>query len=151
MKRYELTVMLHPDLEMNPEPALNKVKALIDESGGKITKESNEGKKRLSYPIKDQAFALYYFYELELPPEAPSKLVSVFNITDEVIRYLLVKEDARKLKALARKVARRAGMNDEREGVETRIGGTDNDNTSIENTDADNADANDMDAATEEE
>ena len=110
MKRYELTVMLHPDLEMNPEPALNKVKALIDENGGKITKESNEGKKRMSYDIAGQNFALYYYYEVDLPPEAPAKLSSVFNITDELIRYMLVKEDPRKSKAQAKRAARRAGM-----------------------------------------
>ena len=43
MKQYELTVMIHPDLEMNPQPALDKVVKLIESVGGKITKETNEG------------------------------------------------------------------------------------------------------------
>ena len=110
MKKYELTVMIHPDLEMNLEPATNKVKTLIEENGGNIIRESNEGKKRMSYKIKGQEFAVYYYYEVELPPAAPAKMSSVFNITDEVIRYLLVTEDPRKVKLQAKKAARRAKM-----------------------------------------
>ena len=108
MKNYELTVLVHPDLEMNLEPATTKIKDLIEKNGGKITKEVNEGKKRLAYPIKKQDFAVYYYYEVELPPEAPAKIASVFNITDELLRHLLVTVDERKLKAEAKQAARRA-------------------------------------------
>lgn len=96
MKNYELTVLIHPDLEMNLEPALEKIKKLISANGGKITKEENEGKKRLAYAIKGQEFAVYYYYELELPAASPAKISNVLNITDEVIRYLLVTIDERK-------------------------------------------------------
>lgn len=117
MKNYELTVLIHPDLEMNPEPAITKIKDLIEKNGGKITKEVNEGKKHLAYPIKKQDFAVYYYYEVELPPEAPAKIESVFNITDELLRHLLVTVDERKLKAEAKQAARRAHM-EENESAE---------------------------------
>lgn len=107
MKNYELTVLFHPDLEMNLDPALAKVKSLITENGGEISKELNEGKKRLAYSISGQDFAVYYFFELALPAAAPAKISSVLNISDEVIRYLLVKVDERKVKAEARRQARR--------------------------------------------
>ena len=110
MKKYELTVMIHPDLEMNLEPTTDKVKALIEENGGNIIKESNEGRKKMAYSIDGQEYAIYYYYEVELPAAAPAKLSSVFNITDEVIRYLLVAEDPRKVKIQAKKAARRAAM-----------------------------------------
>ena len=42
MKDYELTVLFHPDLEMNPDPAFDKVKGIVESFGGKITKEENE-------------------------------------------------------------------------------------------------------------
>ena len=73
MKNYELTVLIHPDLEMNLEPATAKIKNLIEENGGKISKETNEGKKKLAYSISGQDFAVYYFYELELPASAQPK------------------------------------------------------------------------------
>ena len=107
MKNYELTVLIHPDLEMNLDAATNKIKDLIAKNGGKITKEENDGKKRLAYPIQGQDFAIYYYYELELPVEAPAKISATLNITDEVLRHLLVTVDERKLKYEAKQAARR--------------------------------------------
>lgn len=108
MKNYELSVLVHPDLEMNLEPATAKIKDLIEKNGGKIIKEQNDGKKRLAYPIKGQDFAVYYYYEVELPAEAPAKIESVLNITDEFLRHLLVNVDERKLKFEAKQAERQA-------------------------------------------
>ena len=96
MKEYELTVLFHPDLEMNLDPALGKVKKLIEANGGKIEKEEADGKKRLAYKIGSQEFAVYYYFDVSLPAEAPAKLSSSLNITDEVLRYLLVRADERR-------------------------------------------------------
>lgn len=106
MKTYELSVLVHPDLEMNLEPATTKVEDLIAKNGGKILKKENEGKKRMAYQIKGQDFAVYFYYEVELPADAPAKIGSVLNITDEVLRHLLVAQDERKLKYEAKQAAR---------------------------------------------
>lgn len=98
MKEYELSVLFHPDLEMNLTPALDKVKDIIKNSGGKIEKEESEGKKRLAYSIKGQDFAVYYYFNLSLPATAPNKISTAMNIADEVLRYLLVRKDERKAK-----------------------------------------------------
>ena len=103
MKDYELTVLVHPDLEMNPDPALDKVRKAITSAGGKITKEEDEGKKRLSYKIGNQDFALYYYFDVALPSDAPSKISSNLNIADEVLRHLLVRVDERKAKLAAKR------------------------------------------------
>lgn len=118
MRDYELTFLVHPDLEMNPEPAVNKVKELIEKNGGKIIKETVDGKKRLAYAIKGQDFAVYYFYEVQLPATAPAKIESALNITDEVLRHLLVAVDPRKIKAMEKQAARQANR-DENEEVAT--------------------------------
>ena len=115
VKQYELTVLVHPDLEMNLAPATDKIKKLIEENDGNIVKETNEGKKRLAYPIKSQEFAVYFFYELELPAAAPAKISSVLNITDEVIRYLLVSVDERKLKMEAKRKAEKSEEDEDSE------------------------------------
>jgi small subunit ribosomal protein S6 len=107
VKEYELAVLIHPDLEMDLQPAMDKLKGLIADNGGKIIKETIEGKKRLAYAIKKQDFAVYCFFEVELPAQAPVKVSSVLNITDEVIRYLLVAKDERKAKAEAKQKARK--------------------------------------------
>ena len=117
MRQYELTVLVHPDLEMNLEPATDKIKKLIESVDGTITKENNEGKKRLSYAIKKQEYAVYYYYELDLPDKtAAERIRKVLEITDEVLRYLLVTADERKAKMEAK---RNAHAQKEEEGEET--------------------------------
>ena len=106
MKNYELSVLFHPDLEMNLDPALDKMKGVIESAGGEIIKASNEGKKRLAYPIKGQDYGIYYYYDIALPATAPAKLSSTFNIADEVLRYLLVRADEHRIKAEARAKAK---------------------------------------------
>ena len=106
MRNYELAVLFHPDLEMNLEPALEKIKKLIETNKGKIIKEENDGKKRMAYSIKKNDFAVYYYFQLELPTTAPAKISSVLNITDEVIRYAIMGEDEKKLKMEAKRSAR---------------------------------------------
>lgn len=105
MKEYELSLLFHPDLEMNLDPALDKVKKLIKTAGGKITKEEPDGKKRLAYPINGNEYAIYYFMDVELPNDAPAKISNTLGITDEVIRFLIVKADPRRAKYLESKAA----------------------------------------------
>jgi small subunit ribosomal protein S6 len=47
VKEYELTVLIHPDLETDLDKALGKVKSLVTDNGGEIIKEDNWGKKKL--------------------------------------------------------------------------------------------------------
>lgn len=101
MKDYELSILFHPDLEMNLDPALDKIKSLIEANKGTIVKEEAEGKKRLSYKIKGQDYAVYYYYDLQLPAEAPQKINTALGIADEVLRSLLVRTDERKAKYAA--------------------------------------------------
>ncbi len=101
MKNYELTVLIHPDLEVDIDAPLNKVRDIITNAGGTIVKEDNWGKKRLMYTIKKQDFAIYAYIDIQLPADAPLKISNTLNITDEILRYLLVKQDEKALKALA--------------------------------------------------
>jgi small subunit ribosomal protein S6 len=95
MREYELTVLFQPDLEANLEPALQKVRDIITSNGGKVVSEDNWGKKKLAYRINREDFAVYVYFELELPAEALAKISNVLNITDEAMRYLLVGVDVK--------------------------------------------------------
>jgi len=101
MKEYELTVLVHPDLEADIDKPLKKVRDLITSNGGEIIKEDNWGKKRLAYAIKHENFAVYVYFEVNLPATAPLKISNTLNITEEVLRYLLVTADLKGRKALA--------------------------------------------------
>ena len=108
VKEYELTVLVHSDLEADLDKALDKVRGLITDNGGEIIKEDNWGKKRLAYKINREDFAVYVYFEVKLPAEAPLKISNVLNITDEVLRYLLVKADDKLRQALAEQKEREA-------------------------------------------
>lgn len=101
MREYELTVLIHPDLEADLESALTAVRGIITNNGGKITSEDNWGKKRLAYRIAKEDFAVYVGFEVELPAEAVAKVDSTLNITDSVLRHLLVSVDPKAKAALA--------------------------------------------------
>jgi small subunit ribosomal protein S6 len=101
VKEYELTVLIHPDLEADLDTALAKVRDIVTNAGGKIVSEDNWGKKKLAYAIKREEFAVYVYMDVELPADAPLKISNILNITDEVIRYLLVKVDEKARRALA--------------------------------------------------
>ena len=95
MKDYELTVLIHPDFESDVEKPLEKVRNLIKTNGGEIAKEDNWGKKKLAYQIRREDFAIYVAMDVKLPAAAPLKISNTLNITDEVLRYLLVKAEDR--------------------------------------------------------
>ncbi len=100
MREYELTVLIRPDLEANLDTVLGKVKQLIADNGGSVKAEDNWGKNRLAYSIKGEDFAVYVSMDVELPADAPLKISNALNISDEVIRYLLVKIDHKARAAL---------------------------------------------------
>ncbi len=101
MREYELTVLIRPDLEANLDAVLSKVKQLIADNDGSVKAEDNWGKNRLAYNIKGEDFAVYVSMDVELPADAPLKISNALNISDEVIRYLLVKIDHKARAALA--------------------------------------------------
>lgn len=100
MKEYELTVLIHPDLEDDIETPLTKVRDIIKNAGGEITTEDNWGKKKLAYKINREDFAVYVYMDVKLPADAPLKISNTLNITDEVLRYLLVTVDEKGRRAL---------------------------------------------------
>lgn len=115
MKEYELTVLIHPDLEADLDTALTKVREIVTTAGGNIISEDNWGKKKLQYQINKQDFAVYVYFDVELPADAPLKISNIFNITDEVIRYLLVKADPKARAALAEQAKKAEASEDKTE------------------------------------
>lgn len=113
MKEYELTVLIHPDLEADIEAPLKKVRDIIKAAGGEVKKEDNWGKKKLAYRIRKEDFAVYVYMEVVLPADAPLKISNTLNITEEVMRYLLVAVDEKGRAALAEEAKKQAEVQDE--------------------------------------
>ncbi len=105
MNQYEIAVLYHPDLEVDLSKAEEKVAKIITSNGGKVVATDNWGKRKLAYTIKKQEHAVYVFYTVEMPGEGVKKVEATLNITDEVVRYLIVRPD---LKAIAKAEAAKA-------------------------------------------
>ena len=122
MKEYELTVLIHPDLEADIETPLKKVRDIITSAGGEITSEDNWGKKKLAYKINKEDFAVYVYMDVKLPAEAPLKISNTLNITDEVLRYLLVTVDEKGRALIAEDKKRQANneSDDSRDSRDSR-------------------------------
>jgi len=126
MNQYEIAVLFDQGLEIDLDKATGKVEGIITAGGGKITNTDNWGKRKLAYPIKGQDFAIYVFYTAELPGESVKKINDTLNITDEVVRFLIVRPDLKKIakaealkKEKAEKAAARGERSDAREDEET--------------------------------
>ena len=94
MTKYELAVVVSAKLEEEGRAAVvEKVKALIERFGGKITNVDDCGKKRLAYEIQKMREGYYYFIQFDAETSAPAEIESRMRIMDGVIRYLCVKQD----------------------------------------------------------
>lgn len=102
-KTYELMVLLHPDLEIDVEAPISKIEGLIQTVGGKVLKRDNWGKKRLAYRIARQDFAIYVYFEISLEGEAVKELDRTIQITEEVLRHILVVHEENPAKADSKK------------------------------------------------
>jgi len=104
---YEIAIIFDPGLEVDLDKATEKVEKILTDNGGKITNTDNWGKRKLAYQIKSHEHGIYVFYTVEIPGENVRKIESIFNITDEVIRFLITRPDLKAIaKAEAEKVAK---------------------------------------------
>ena len=62
--------------------------------GGKAEKTDEWGKKQLAYEIKKATEAYYTFITFEAPETAPAAIESDIRIMEQVLRFLIVKQEA---------------------------------------------------------
>jgi len=92
MRNYEFTFIAHPDVEDEGLTGVTeKVSQFITEGGGQITNVDPWGKRRLAYPIQKQREGYYVLMQVQLDPESIVELERKLKLTEEVIRYLLVR------------------------------------------------------------
>ena len=96
MNKYELAVVVSAKIEDEERAAVvDKCKALIERFGGTITNVDDWGKKRLAYEIQKMKEGFYYFIQFEAESSAPAEIESRIRIMDNVVRYLVVKNETK--------------------------------------------------------
>jgi len=94
VNKYELAVVVSAKIEDEERAAVvDKCKGLIERFGGTITEVDDWGKKRLAYEIQKMKEAFYYFIRFDAESTAPAEIESRMRIMDNVIRYLVVRQD----------------------------------------------------------
>jgi small subunit ribosomal protein S6 len=94
MRDYELTIVVRPDVEdTGLASLLDKVKGLITTAGGQGVQVEPWGRRHLAYPIKKIAEAQYFLIRAQLPAQALRELERNLRLTEEVLRFLLVRAD----------------------------------------------------------
>ena len=94
MRDYELAVVISPDVtdEQAPE-AYERVRQMVVSRGGEIVNEDVWGRKKLAYPIGKHLEGNYLFTDIKLPPERVRDLESGLQISEEVLRHMLIRKD----------------------------------------------------------
>lgn len=94
MRKYEVMYIIRPDVEQEAVQAtVDKFNAIIA-NGGEVTKSEILGKRRLAYEIGKYRDGIYVLVNFNATPEVVAELDRVIRITDEVIRYLIVRDAA---------------------------------------------------------
>ena len=94
MTKYEIMYIINPTiLEEGRDAVIAKVDAILTEAAATISKTEKWGERKLAYPIDKKKTGFYVLTMFEMDG---TKLVDVerkLNITQEVMRYIIVKQD----------------------------------------------------------
>ncbi len=90
MRRYELMLLLRPDLEDDKlQAAVEKVTRAIVNGGGSLSKVSPWGKRRLAYDIGRHREASYVHIHFDIEPAQVREIERGMLISEEILRHLV--------------------------------------------------------------
>ena len=92
MNKYESVIIINPNVDEAGLKALEeKFTGLINENG-KVESVENMGKKRLAYEIKKFKEGTYMLFNFESNPDSIKELERIYRITDDIMKYIIVKK-----------------------------------------------------------
>lgn len=93
MNKYESIIIINSNLEEAAiKSAITKVTDLIAKHG-EVESTEEWGKRKLAYPIQKQSEGYYVLITFSSNPDFISELERTYNITDDIIKYIVVKRD----------------------------------------------------------
>ena len=96
MRRYEVMVILDPDLEERTvAPSLDQFLNVIRQGGGNVEKVDVWGRRRLSYEINKKAEGIYAVVDLQAEPAVVKELDRQLNLNEAVLRTKVIRPDIR--------------------------------------------------------
>ena len=99
MNLYETVIVTSAKLgEEGSAELVNRFKALIEEHGT-VEGVDDWGKRRFAYPIQKQTEGYYTLINFQSSPEFTAELDRRYQITDGILRTIIIKRDPRHVKA----------------------------------------------------
>ena len=92
MNKYESVVIINPNVEENALKALIERFQTLINTDGKVEQVNELGKKKLAYEVKKNKEGYYVVYDFEANPSLIAELERNYRITDEVIKFIVVKK-----------------------------------------------------------
>ena len=93
MRHYEVVFMVHPDQSEQVPAMVERYKALIEGSNGKIHRLEDWGRRQLAYPIENLVKAHYVLMNIECDQSVLNELTDSFRFNDAVLRNLVLSMD----------------------------------------------------------
>ena len=101
---YESAVIINATLDDEQiQSQVSKIKDAITSNNGVINEIEDWGRKRLAYPINKSKIGYYIFYRYEAETTTVAKLERMFNLDEQILRYLTLKLDSAMLEYLEQK------------------------------------------------
>lgn len=93
INKYETIFVVDASLEEEAIAGIvEKFKTLISKEG-EIESVDEWGKRRLAYPIDYKTEGYYVLVNFSANPEFPAELERIYNITDGLLRSIIIKKD----------------------------------------------------------
>mgnify|MGYP005760359491 FL=1 len=92
MNKYESVVIINPNVEETALKALIERFETLINTDGKVEKVNELGKKKLAYEVKKNKEGYYVVYDFEANPQLIAELERNYRITDDVIKFIVVKK-----------------------------------------------------------
>ncbi len=93
-REFETIFILRPDTNQDGIQLVNtRVRAVIDQMGGRLLKLDNWGKRKLAYEVKKQLKGIYLYWQYLGTPGVVEEIERNLRMLDSVIRYYTVKID----------------------------------------------------------
>lgn len=93
MNKYESVVIINSNTEEQGIKALIQKFSDLINSDGKVESVEEVGTKKLAYEIKKQKEGYYIIIKFEANPTLITELERVYRIADEVIKFIVVREE----------------------------------------------------------
>jgi small subunit ribosomal protein S6 len=96
LRRYELMVILDPDLEERTiAPSLDTFLNVVRQGGGTVEKVDVWGRRRLAYEIDKKVEGIYAVVDLSAEPAVMKELDRQLNLNESILRTKVLRPEIR--------------------------------------------------------